>query len=71
MVNNEHNEIPQFIRRVMPRATEEELREATANLDDYMAIVWEIFQRINRERTNSDSPKSRVCGRFDGIEESI
>jgi excisionase family DNA binding protein len=31
MVNKEHNEFPQFIRRVMPSVKEAELREATLN----------------------------------------
>jgi hypothetical protein len=43
------NDIPKFIRRVMPGASEMELREATATFDEYMAVVWEIFERIKRE----------------------
>lgn len=33
----------------MPKASETELREATATFDEYMAVVWEIFQRIKWE----------------------
>jgi hypothetical protein len=71
MVGKNQNEIPQFIRRVMPNAMDAELREATANFDEYMAVVWEIFDRIKRERGESDSPNSGVCDRFDDIDQSI
>jgi hypothetical protein len=70
MVDEIQNEIPQFIRRVMPKATEAELREATAHFDEYMAVVWEIFERIKQERGDSDSPNSRVCDRFDDIDQA-
>ena len=65
------DEIPQFIRRVMPKAADAELREATGNFDEYMAVVWEIFQRIKRDQENSDSPKAGICDRFDDIDTSV
>lgn len=65
MVRHIENKIPKFIRRVMPNASETELCEATATFDEYMAVVWEIFQRIEREKQKVDSPKLGVCGRFD------
>jgi hypothetical protein len=71
MVDEQRNEIPKFIRRVMPHASEAELREATANFDNYMAVVWKIFQRIRREQADSDSQKSGVCDRFDDIDQSV
>ncbi len=71
MVHNPINEVPKFIRRVMPTASEAELREATATFDEYMAVVWEIFQRINREQADSDSPTSEVCGRFKDTAENV
>ena len=49
-------QILQFVRRVMPNASEAELREATANFDEYMAVVWDIFQRIKRQQDATDSP---------------
>ncbi len=42
--------IPKLIRRVMPDATDEELLEATQNFEEYMQVVWEIAQRIRKER---------------------
>jgi hypothetical protein len=57
MAGDIESKIPQFIRRVMLNASEAELREATATFDEYMAVVWEIFERIKREKENSDSPK--------------
>lgn len=61
MANDPINEVPKFIRRVMPDASEAELREATANFDEYIAVVWEIFQRIKREQADDDSPNLGVC----------
>lgn len=68
MADNIENQVPKFIRRVMPRATEAELREATATFDDYMAVVWEIFQRIKREQQEADSPELGVCDRVKTIQ---
>ena len=39
MVDGKENEIPKFIRRVLPNATELDRREATANFDEYMAVA--------------------------------
>lgn len=63
--------VPKFIRRVMPQATEFELHEATATFDEYMAVVWEIFQRVKCEQQSGNSPKSKVCGKFDTNEPSV
>lgn len=71
MADNIENQIPKFIRRAMPKATEAELLEATATFEEYMAVVWDIFQRIKREQQESDSPKSGVRDRVDGIQQSI
>jgi hypothetical protein len=46
--------IPLFIRRVMPSATEPELREATETFIRYMKIVIGIHERIE-----GDSPTAR------------
>jgi hypothetical protein len=40
----------------MPDASEAQLREATATFDEYMAVVWDIFQRIKHEKDVDDSP---------------
>ena len=71
MANDPINEIPKFIRRVMPTASETELREATATFNEYMAVVWDIFQRIKREQADSDSPNSGVCDRVDNIDKLV
>jgi hypothetical protein len=64
------NKIPKFICRVMPNATEAELREATANFDEYMAVVWEIFERIKGEHEASDSPDAGLCDRVKDVNQS-
>ena len=71
MADNIESQVPQFIRRVMPKATEAELREATATFDEYMAVVWEIFQRIKREQQERDSPKMGFNDRVDNIQQSV
>lgn len=65
MAKDSINEIPQFIRRVMPAAGTAELREATTAFDEYVAVVWEIFQRITREKQKSDSSRPSVHDRVD------
>jgi hypothetical protein len=63
--------VPKFIRRVMSQATESELQEATVTFDEYMEVVWEIFQRVKREQQDDDSPKSGICDRFDDVDHSV
>ena len=70
MAGNVENKVPKFIRRIMPNATEAELLEATATFDEYMVVVWEIFQRIKREQQKADSPKLVVRDRVDDIQQS-
>jgi hypothetical protein len=55
----------------MPKASEMELREATATFDEYMAVVWDIYQRIKREQADRDSPNFGVCGRFKNADQII
>lgn len=50
------NHVPQFIRRLMPNATDDELREATDNFRQYMSVVERIYQRI-AQSSPSDSPQ--------------
>jgi hypothetical protein len=38
----------------MPEATEAQLRDATAILEDYLAIVWRIIQRLERDEFAAD-----------------
>lgn len=51
--------IPKFIRRVMPGATEGQLRQATETFKQYMAAVLRIHDRLEREAMEKDSPKSQ------------
>jgi hypothetical protein len=47
-------QIPLLIRRIMPNATEAQLLEATAILEDYLAIAWRILKRLEQDnRTDS------------------
>jgi len=71
MANDPINEIPKFIRRVMPKASETELREATETFNEYMAVVWDIFLRIKRESTDDDSANFGVCDRVDNIDQLV
>lgn len=71
MTDDIEGKIPKFIRRMMPTASEAELRAATATFDEYMAVVWEIFERIEREQQKSDSPEFGVCGRVGNTNQNI
>jgi hypothetical protein len=53
-------DVPGFIRRLMPRASETELREATDTFKRYMHVVRDICERINVESTGKDSPDAGV-----------
>ena len=71
MADDPINEIPKFIRRVMPKASETELREATATFDEYMAVVWEIFQRVKRESTDADSANTVIGDKIEDIQRFV
>jgi len=56
---NTGNNIPKFIRRYMPEATEVELQDATKTFRQYVAIVVRIYRRIkSEEEAMQDSPDS-------------
>lgn len=42
-------EIATVVRRWMPEASDEELKEATINLRRYLAVVYRIFLRLEAE----------------------
>ena len=52
MDDEEPNQIPLLIRRIMPDATEAQLRDATAIFEDYLAIVWRILKRLERDQSD-------------------
>jgi hypothetical protein len=54
--NDNENGIPNLIRRLMPSASETELREAAENFRQYLGVVHQIWQRIRHERAEADSP---------------
>jgi hypothetical protein len=58
MAHDPIDEIPLFIRRIMPHASEAQLAEAAENFKEYMTVVWQIHRRLAQDRLDSDSPKS-------------
>jgi hypothetical protein len=68
---DKRNDVPKFVLRLMPKATEAELREATATLKEYMVVAWDIFQRIKREHKDRDSPNSRLRDRVEDADQSV
>ncbi len=58
--------IPEYIRRVMPNASDADLQQAVATFDEYMAVIWEIVDRLSRER-RSDSPTPMKCDRVEHV----
>jgi hypothetical protein len=71
MADDSETKVPKFIRRTMPAASEAELRESTATFEEYMVVVWEIFQRISREQEHGDSQKLGFRDRVDDIQPSV
>lgn len=39
-----------MVRRLMPNASEQELREAQENLRQYLDVVFQIYGRLEREK---------------------
>lgn len=56
-------EIPKFIRRLMPNATDDELLEATNNFKAYLAVVIRLSDEVSRKTTAPDSQSDPKCGR--------
>src|SRR5262249_23729062 len=54
MDTEEPTKIPLLIRRIMPDASEAQLLDATAIFEDYMAIVWRILKRLERDQSGVD-----------------
>lgn len=51
----DQEEVPAFIRDVMPNATEAELEAAHQTAKDFVDIVIRIFERAEREKGTPDS----------------
>ncbi len=62
---------PHFVLRIMPKATDDELDSASEAFEDYMQVVWTIFQRIRRDLVTSDSPTDATCDRVEGTQHAI
>jgi hypothetical protein len=58
------NEIPEFIRKLMPHATEAELTEAAENFRGYISVILRIYERIRRDQARRDSSQLKVCDRL-------
>lgn len=49
------NKINKFVRELMKGSSEEEILEAEENFREYLKVVWQISQRIDREKEGKDS----------------
>ena len=58
--NNQSRNVLPFIRRVMPRHSENALQEADAVFERYMRVVMRIHRRLTAE----DSRENEIRGRF-------
>jgi hypothetical protein len=63
--------VPRFIRRLMPTASEDELRKATDNFARYMAVVRRIYERITLERFEADSSELARLGKLKGDDHAV
>lgn len=59
-------EISEIVRDLMPDASDEELKEATVNFRIYLAVLYCIFERLERE-DRLDEIKS-ICDCCGGVE---
>lgn len=48
-MKTEITEIAEIVRHWMPEASDEELKEATVNFRAYLAVIYRIFLRLERE----------------------
>ncbi len=64
-------EIPKFIRRLMPAASDEEMQEATETFKQYMTVVRRIYERITLERIELDSSDRQSCDRVKDIDPNV
>lgn len=64
-------DIPKFIRRLMPAASDTELREATETFERYMGIVLRIHQRLKHEVVRRDSLHSGIRDRVDDVSRNV
>lgn len=59
--------IPFFVRRLMPGASETDLRQAAENLRAYLAVIYTIYERRRSELGMPDSPESIADDRLPTI----
>nr|SPS05224.1 protein of unknown function [Candidatus Nitrotoga fabula] len=58
---NKIPEVADIVRHWMPDASEEELREATVNFRNYLAVIYRIFLRLEREGKLDQIQRLREC----------
>ncbi len=56
---DEEGEIPEFIKKFMPDAIEDELLVAVDNVKRYLAVVMRIDERLNSENVASSAVLKR------------
>jgi RNase P/RNase MRP subunit p30 len=71
MRHQQQASVPLLIRRLLPNAREEQLREAAETFQQYMLVVRGIYERINRERPEQDSRESGIRDRFGGTDQNV
>lgn len=49
MLGNKQPEVIEFVEALMPESTHEEKVEATQNVREYLAFVFDIYKRLERE----------------------
>jgi hypothetical protein len=69
--NDPERPVPRLVRRLMPAASNTELREAAETFDQYMMVVLGIFERVKRERQEPDSPDSKIQDRVGNIHPGV
>jgi hypothetical protein len=62
--SHKNDEVPLFIRALMPGADVQELMEAHQTAKDYVDIVVRIFERAARETGTTDSLESQPHSRI-------
>lgn len=71
LVELSSGDIPKFIRRLMPSASDMELREATETFERYMGVVLRMHQRLKHEVGQRDSLHSGIRDRVDDVSRNV
>jgi hypothetical protein len=71
MAKHSSDQIPNFIRELMPEGTEGDLLDAADNFRAYIAIVLRIHERVNAEKRYGDSSEPELRDRLDDANPEI